>query len=110
MAHLSFTEKEQRERESVLFFLRPTGKTEEAVVALPVGHPLAGEAVADDEEGASEGRGVEAHLKTVMARREVAHGLLATCALTCRGMAPTAAALRRARRPGKRRRMVNMHR
>jgi hypothetical protein len=39
----------------------------------------AGEAVADDEEGADEGRGVEVHPKAVVARREVAHGLLAAC-------------------------------
>jgi hypothetical protein len=39
----------------------------------------AGEAVADDEEGAGEGRGVEAHPKAVAARPEVAHGLLAAC-------------------------------
>jgi hypothetical protein len=38
-----------------------------------------GEAVADDEEGAGEGRGVEAHPKAIAARREVAHGLLVAC-------------------------------
>jgi hypothetical protein len=38
----------------------------------------------------------------VVARCEVAHGLLTACAVTCRGTAPTAAALRRACNGGRR--------
>jgi hypothetical protein len=44
---------------------------------------------------ARELRGGEAHPKAVTAWREVAHGLLAACAVTRRGTAPTATALPR---------------
>jgi hypothetical protein len=59
----------------------------------------AGRGGADGEGGAGEGHGVEAHPKAVTAWCEVVHGLLATCAVTRRGMAPTATVLPRFQRP-----------
>jgi hypothetical protein len=58
----------------------------------------AGRGDADGEGGAGEGRGIKAHLKAVMDWHEVAHGLLATCAVTRWGTAPTATALPRFQR------------
>jgi hypothetical protein len=64
-----------------------------ARLAAPVGRGGAG-----SEGGADEGRGVEAHPRAVVAWREVAHGLLAACAVTRRGTAPMATALPRFQR------------